>query len=719
MTSIAIEGGVGARVLLLRVRSLAEVTRLSSTDEPEAFSPTSPGRNEPPGRQIAAPRNKHQRHGRVSYTISTKNPASGRLCISCIARQPTIHILLPFGAGDPVLAINLAPTNSGFLFQAAGIPVDGATKLNYTLPPGYHFRYSFLAHPYLPVNRPYSSAVAWHPQMHPVLLRRSFAALKGGPFAADAMLCLAFQMSCRCSLSGAHRPRTSSIYQTFFFVCQAWMVGWPPFYAAAQLSTKMKILSKDITNELCDQQPLPFARLESVTGSQHLNAAHSAPNVDYGEPTGQSVRSHHRPPSLRPLQLGNSSLLPRRSSHQRQHSESVPPCRRPSIGAPTAFRRLEYTERQRSSLIPLRLGPVILKETLPSQEPQPSRPPSYISADVADHVLRRADSTIDMSSGVAAEGSEHANDRTSHEAAESGEELHLPEPSLAQEQMTPVGLDLSRDHAPRPMVSTRSSSSSLRRQAIETNAASAFARFNGASVSRERPAIRRKMSLSSLRRSPGENEEPHVDQEILELNTIVEEKRVEAVRPPTPDDHRPAIAPTMQVRARSETLSDIGSAFSRPHASRDTISSSIFPSRPVARTLERTSSQPRSRSASRSRSRVSGWLSNILSTSFSSAPIPPEPFYKCQPRGSQHMRAYSERSLCSSTLTEIDSPALTVASSSISKGHSRSITADSTIPFPAPVYGTPISFSAKAPQPQNQESFPEILHSPSQVGLAL
>ena len=71
-----------------------------------------------------------------------------------------------------------------------------------------------------------------------------------------------------------------------------------------------------------------------------------------------------------------------------------------------------------------------------------------------------------------------------------------------------------------------------------------------------------------------------VDEAIRELNTIVEERRAEAYRatnqspafirrpPPSPSHHVPAIAPSLRMHVRSETLSDIGSAFSAPLASK-------------------------------------------------------------------------------------------------------------------------------------------------------
>jgi hypothetical protein len=77
-----------------------------------------------------------------------------------------------------------------------------------------------------------------------------------------------------------------------------------------------------------------------------------------------------------------------------------------------------------------------------------------------------------------------------------------------------------------------------------------------------------------------------VDDAIRELNTIVEERRASAYRsqtqtpalinrpPPSPSHHVPYLAPSMRMHVRSETLSDIGSAFSAP------LSSKALPSTP-------------------------------------------------------------------------------------------------------------------------------------------
>lgn len=94
---------------------------------------------------------------------------------------------------------------------------------------------------------------------------------------------------------------------------------------------------------------------------------------------------------------------------------------------------------------------------------------------------------------------------------------------------------------------------------------------------------------SSLRRARTD-----VDDAIRELNTIVEERRASAYRshtqspalinrpPPSPSHHVPYLAPTMRMHVRSETLSDIGSAFSAPLAVKP------LPAPPAAPTPRRT-----------------------------------------------------------------------------------------------------------------------------------
>ncbi|KAF2193289.1 hypothetical protein K469DRAFT_288746 [Zopfia rhizophila CBS 207.26] len=88
------------------------------------------------------------------------------------------------------------------------------------------------------------------------------------------------------------------------------------------------------------------------------------------------------------------------------------------------------------------------------------------------------------------------------------------------------------------------------------------------------------LHLSSSRRGSLRRAKTDVDEAIRELNTIVEERRADAYRvtnqspafinrpPPSPSHHVPAIAPSLRMHVRSETLSDIGSAFSVPLANK-------------------------------------------------------------------------------------------------------------------------------------------------------
>ncbi|QDS70917.1 hypothetical protein FKW77_006565 [Venturia effusa] len=85
---------------------------------------------------------------------------------------------------------------------------------------------------------------------------------------------------------------------------------------------------------------------------------------------------------------------------------------------------------------------------------------------------------------------------------------------------------------------------------------------------------RSKVSLDSTSRngSVRRSKNDTIDAAIRELNTIVEQKRVKEIMsvrdsidsaaPLSPTSHVPAIAPSMRLRARSSTLTDIGSAFS-------------------------------------------------------------------------------------------------------------------------------------------------------------
>lgn len=97
----------------------------------------------------------------------------------------------------------------------------------------------------------------------------------------------------------------------------------------------------------------------------------------------------------------------------------------------------------------------------------------------------------------------------------------------------------------------------MRRQALETQSSSSSSPHQSIDWSR----FDRKRD--TMRNPSSENTESDIEQEILELNTIVEEIRSESSRSGSSDGHVSAVAPLMPIKARSETLNDIGSAFSR------------------------------------------------------------------------------------------------------------------------------------------------------------
>lgn len=172
-----------------------------------------------------------------------------------------------------------------------------------------------------------------------------------------------------------------------------------------------------------------------------------------------------------------------------------------------------------------------------------------------------------------------------------------------------------------------------------------------------------------MRRPFAESGDDDADKEVLELNTIVEERRAEASREKQGDQHVPAIAPSMQVRARSETLDAIGSALGRPLTAQA--------NHRVPTPLQ-TKPRPTARRSTSASSRVSGWLSGMMSPQNVSHLPAGVPFYKCQAEAPALRRSHSEASV-GTCLTEMESPSLTAASSPTSKGHSRSHTGESHI----------------------------------------
>ncbi|PPJ56973.1 hypothetical protein CBER1_00493 [Cercospora berteroae] len=417
-----------------------------------------------------------------------------------------------------------------------------------------------------------------------------------------------------------------------------------------------------------------------------------------------------RPPSLKPLDLGEMSLMGRMALHGRRKSSTnlLWSPKRISIGPPKDFRKLDMTEKQRRSLKPLQLEPVVLKGH---------------EAAVASDGVKLAQNTLP---------SDHvdATDRDSYRDARdtpwqrcqlmSATARRNPSPPRAPEaSIPPQDIAKKQNTTSRPPLSTRSSSSSiksLRRQAIETSATGTPSSMARPSV--ERLRLHRKRSNQSNRMSSADSRD--LDQEILELNTIVEERRAESGRGLSHEDlHVPAVAPAMGLRARSETLSDIGSAFSRPlrlETNCQAVPEAVSPFKsPVKSRLSRPfTNMPDPNLAvqevgvvRRPSSRVTGWLSNILSSNTASAETTtPQPFY------SVRRRTVSESSMVS-TVTELESPCISASSSPISKGHSR----ERSLVSP-PSTACTSEFDVKSTRRKSPGQWVHV-QNPSQVGLAL
>ena len=416
-----------------------------------------------------------------------------------------------------------------------------------------------------------------------------------------------------------------------------------------------------------------------------------------------------RPPSLKPLELGESSLLGRFSYHGRQKSFQDHN-KRPSISAPYSFRRLDYYDAQKQSLVPLRLGPVVLRESAIPPEMTTPAPPTGA---VYTHVHQRSDSTQNLLDGETRFQSYWAKRESPFQRCQQRTSMTWPFPSQpSTEETDSRGAPVEQPAPTRPPISTRSSSSSLRRHNGENSAFPITPRSSS-----ERLHTKRKRSQPSLRKHYAESGDMEIDKEILELNTIVEERKAETARENSPNQHVPAIAPSMQVRARSETLDAICSALSRPYSARDFHQAELdagctnmdIPVRPRLRRSNSTTSW--------ASSRVSGWLSGIFTPSQVRGD---EPFYKCQPPPGPLQRSHSEASICT-LITEVDSPSLTAASSPTSKGHSRNHTGESRVTplSPATPYGGLHYYTDSRELKVAEEQWPVVMTPTSQVGIAL
>ena len=457
---------------------------------------------------------------------------------------------------------------------------------------------------------------------------------------------------------------------------------------------------------LCNEQPTAHENIYSIPArSTNATGRNQHSYID-----DKSFYEHdlvrpitQQPPSLKPLDLGEKSLFGKISAFGRQKCSPSQPTR-PVIGLPTNFRRLDVDDAQRHDLVPLKLGPVVLRET-----PDPDA--LAMTARYGYDPSRSTDSLV-----LAADREPYQAIRnTPFERCQQISSSACGSP-VVQQSDNPGSFQEPRPT--RPPLSTHSSSSSirsLRRQG--TDNASTSSTPSKASIEWHR--LKRIKSSQSMSRGGHE-----IEREILELNTIVEERRADATRSTAPTEHVPAVAPSMMVKARSETLNDIGSVFSRPlTAPRPTsIHASHARSLSATNIVRPASTKTASTSTSRAKSRVTGWLSGILPTTSSNyhhqtTPLS-EPFYKCVPPPSSAHRPMSDASICT-TVTQLESPGLTTASSPVSKGHSRTLTADSrftstTPPSFAYAHGSP----ADRKESEQEHQWPVVSGRLSQVGVA-
>ncbi|OQO07097.1 hypothetical protein B0A48_07665 [Cryoendolithus antarcticus] len=428
--------------------------------------------------------------------------------------------------------------------------------------------------------------------------------------------------------------------------------------------------------EVCNEEP-PLTALPSIPTAHYKLGSNGEKSESGSQDVDDDYATHSRH-SLKPLDLGSSSLLPR-------HEFMYPDARTRSLPRLTAH-------VQHHALVPLQLGPVVLRDA-----PDLAIPPEA----AVPRPRQRSDSTQHLLGDAKRESYLESRETPFQRCSRSSTDM------LNTYLMPAVG----EQAATRVAASTKSSSSSLRRQALESKVTSSTPRTPTDST-RASAKLKRKRSDQSNRKGVPSTTEHSIEQEILELNTIVEERRAESRGKPF-SGHVPAVAPAMEVRARSETLNDIGSAFSRPLTSRE------VPHRLNTFELETRPARPAtSRARSRSSNRVSGWLSGIMNASgFGSAPssaTADEPFYRCQPSAAQ-TRPLSQTSMQSS-MTEPESPALTLASSptATSKGytHSRSLTAESRL---TPLLPVEMLYGGKIVE----DGGTWRVSSPSQVGVAM
>ena len=280
---------------------------------------------------------------------------------------------------------------------------------------------------------------------------------------------------------------------------------------------------------------------------------------------------YDQPQSIQPPQLSqwHSSSRPSRASlatlHRPRTAHSRP---RPTISAPSGFRRLDASDALLPEAPPVPVPrrrsfrPLELSIYFPEGRLSPLPDFSQSDWNEVPVELETPPQALVRDSRVASVCSNHSAFTIPRKPVASWSSRSSRCTSL-DSTVSPWGDDSFGDPRSLRRSNTQSSVTSPRRglSVLSSPARSRSNTETGLPLSRH----------GSFRRGRAD-----VDEAIRELNTIVEERRADACRsatdlsdganapPASPSHHIPAIAPALRMRVRSETLSDIGSAFSAP-----------------------------------------------------------------------------------------------------------------------------------------------------------
>jgi hypothetical protein len=372
------------------------------------------------------------------------------------------------------------------------------------------------------------------------------------------------------------------------------------------------------------------------------NESHVSSKLDVDFYANSLHDSRHSDPFTlaKPLDFDPDSLLPSPATNEpkEEEVELALSVTNDTTRTHRHVRRNHSGSVHRQALVPISLGPVVLSDA-PEVAPDQPLPAMVWEDSKTKRQHQRSESTQQLLSNAARqpyfENRETPYQRCGRQSTE----------TLAAKASAP----------------TPSLSSSLRHHARDNSNSSSLTLNER---SRTGGRLQRKRSGQS-KSSFGNAEDSDVEKEVLELNTIVEERRAESNRIRYRDSHHvPALAPSMQVGARSETLNDIGSALSRPLT--------VHHSNSDGPVQELDSKQIRPKSSG-----VSGWLSNVKTSSATtlkpsdSDGSAEQPFYK---HGADTNTPRDRNLSASSSRTALDSVLYTLDSSpTTSKRYSRSL----------------------------------------------